>query len=400
MNIKQTSIRDITPYEKNPRKNDNAVKYVANSIREFGFKQPIVVDKNGVIIAGHTRYKAAISLGLFEVPVLYATDLSEEQVKAYRLADNKTGEFATWDMDLLELELNELSEIDFDMDPFGYEDWSEDAEEDDFDVSKALEEVLEPVTKRGDIWKLDRHRLMCGDSTVRSNIAMLMNGNQADLVLTDPPYNVDYEGATKEKLKIQNDNMNDNAFLQFLTDAFSGMHEYSKKGAAIYVFHADSKGYNFRTAFKKAGYQLRQCLIWAKNSMVMGRQDYQWQHEPILYGWKEGSSHRWYGDRKQTTLIRYDKPLSNAEHPTMKPIGLCSYLLLNSSKEGNIILDPFGGSGSTLIACEQKERTCYTIELDERYCDVIIKRWEQYTNKKAELLYEGQKAIPVCDHGR
>ena len=204
-----------------------------------------------------------------------------------------------------------------------------------------------------------------------------MDGQLADLILTDPPYNVDYQGGTKEKLKIQNDKLGDAAFLEFLTAAFERMFEQSKKGAPIYVFHADSEGYNFRTAFKEAGYVLRQCLVWVKNSLVMGRQDYQWQHEPVLYGWKDGAGHAWYGDRKQTTLVRFDKPLRNGEHPTMKPVGLCGYFIGNSSKEGDIVLDSFGGSGSTLIACEQMGRVCYTSELDSKYCDVIVKRYAE-----------------------
>jgi len=258
--------------------------------------------------------------------------------------------------------------------------------EDDFDVEANLPE--EPITKLGDVWMLGKHRLACGDSTSSGAFTKLMNGQQADLVLTDPPYNVDYEGATKDKLKIQNDKMQDEQFLQFLTDAFTRMYEHSKKGAAIYVFHADSEGYNFRTAFKQAGYSLRQCLIWVKNSLVMGRQDYQWQHEPILYGWKDGASHVWYADRKQTTLVEFDRPQKSAEHPTMKPVGLCGYFIANSSKEGDIVLDPFGGSGSTLIACEQTGRTCYIVELDEKYCDVIVKRYETFTGEKGVLLGE------------
>jgi len=233
---------------------------------------------------------------------------------------------------------------------------------------------------------------MCGDATKIKDVERLVDGRHADLVLTDPPYNVDYEGGTKDKLKIQNDKMEDSQFLQFLTDAFTRMNENSKKGAAIYVFHSESEGYNFRSAFKAAGYSLRQCLIWAKNTMVIGRQDYHWQHEPILYGWKEGAKHAWYGDRKQTTLIRYDRPLRNAEHPTMKPVGLCGYLIGNSSKEGDIVLDLFGGSGSTLIACEQLNRICYMMELDPVYVDVIKNRWEHLTGLKAEKTDQGQTA--------
>ncbi|HWQ89511.1 MAG TPA: DNA modification methylase [Desulfitobacteriaceae bacterium] len=390
MIIKDININDIKPYRNNPRKNDQAVAAVAESIKQFGFKVPLVIDKNSKIVAGHTRLKAALQLGIQTVPCLIADDLAEEQIKAFRLADNKTAELADWDFSLLNIELEELSklDLDFSMADFGF-DINSDAEieEDAFDADKAVEEIETPITQRSDVWLLGKHRLLCGDSTSSDDVTNLMNGQQADLVLTDPPYNVDYEGGTKDKLKIQNDKMQDGKFLQFLTDAFTRMYENSKKGAAIYVFHADSEGYNFRSAFKQAGYSLRQCLVWAKNSLVLGRQDYQWQHEPILYGWKDGASHVWYGDRKQTTLIRFDKPQRNADHPTMKPIGLCGYLIGNSSKEGDIVLDPFGGSGSTLMACEQTGRICYTSELDPKYCDVIIRRWEEFTGKKAELLH-------------
>jgi DNA modification methylase len=341
-----------------------------------------------------------VKLGLTEVPVLEAKDLTESQVRAYRLADNKTNEFAEWDVDLLAAELGELELVDFDMQPYGFEDLQKEIEEDDFDLEKAIEEIDIPITKQGDIWLLGRHRLLCGDSTSDSDISKLMDRQEADLVLTDPPYNVNYEGGTKEKMKIKNDNMEDEAFLQFLTDSFDRMYDHSKKGAAIYIFHADSEGYNFRCAFKQAGYQLRQCLVWIKNSMVMGRQDYQWQHEPILYGWKDGASHAWYSDRKQTTLVRFDKPTRSSEHPTMKPIGLCGYFIANSSKEGDLVLDPFGGSGSTLIACEQIGRACYMSELDPKYCDVIIKRFETFTGQKAVRINEGTEALSVSDNGK
>jgi site-specific DNA-methyltransferase (adenine-specific) len=292
---------------------------------------------------------------------------------------------------MLRLEIEELKGLDFNIDVIGFESRELDelfhvpgtAEEDNFDVAAAL--LLPPIAKPGDVWLLGRHRLICGDSTLAETYQSLMKEHEADLVLTDPPYNVDYEGGAKTKLKIQNDKMGDGAFKEFLCQAFSRMYENSKKGAAIYVFHADSEGYNFRAAFREAGYLLRQCLIWVKNSLVMGRQDYQWIHEPILYGWKDGAGHAWYSDRKQTTLIKFDRPQKSAEHPTMKPVGLCGYLIGNSSKEGDLVLDPFGGSGTTLIACDQLGRTCYTVELDPKYCDVIVKRYEQLTGQKAVL---------------
>lgn len=388
MDIQNVPIDSIKPYAKNPRKNDAAVDRVAASIREFGFKQPIVADEDGVIIVGHTRHKAAKKLGLQKVPVLYARDLSPEQAKAYRLADNRTAEFSEWDMELLAGELVGLEE--FDMSRFGFEPPPGAIVEDEAPDPPDI-----PVSRPGDLWQLGRHRLLCGDSTRPECMDKLMGGGAADLVLTDPPYNVDYEGATKDKLRIQNDRMADQAFLAFLSQAFTLMHRYSRSGAPIYVFHADSEGYNFRTAFRQAGYILRQCLVWVKDSMVMGRQDYQWQHEPILYGWKEGTAHAWYGGRKQTTIIEHDRPLRSAEHPTMKPVGLCAYLIRNSSREGDVVLDSFGGSGSTLIACEHTGRTCYTMELDPRYCDVIIGRWEALSNEKAVLLNEGSQAVSI-----
>jgi DNA modification methylase len=270
----------------------------------------------------------------------------------------------------------------------------ENVSEDDFDVDAELQKPI--VSKLGDVWLLGNHRLVCGDSTTEEDIAKLMDNKAAALVLTDPPYNVNYGDKAKmlgnydkghrNTSTILNDNMDDEKFLRFLTDSFSRMYEHSKKGAAIYVFHADSEGYNFRCAFKAAGYSLRQCLIWAKSSLVMGRQDYQWMHEPVLYGWKDGASHAWYSDRKQTTLIHYEKSKQNDVHPTMKPVGLCGYFISNSSKEGDIVLDPFGGSGSTLIACEQMGRACYTAELDPKYCDVIVNRYKEQVRSDSEVF--------------
>lgn len=357
---------------------------------------PIIIGKDNVIVTGHTRLLAAKKLGLETVPCVIADDLTPAQIKAFRIADNKTAEFSEWDDEMLKLEFEELGELDFDLNLTGFDKSEVEkllinggdscAEEDDFDSDKALEEIKNPISQAGDIWLLGRHRLICGDSTSSDDVAKLMNGQQADLVLTDPPYNVDYQGGTKDKLKIQNDKMQDDKFLLFLVSAFKNMYEYSKKGAAIYVFHADSEGYNFRAAFKQAGYHLRQCLIWVKNSLVMGKQDYQWQHEPILYGWKDGASHSWYSDRKQTTLIKYDKPHKNADHPTMKPVGLCGYFIGNSSKEEDIVLDLFGGSGSTMIACEQTGRICYLSELDPKYCDVIVKRYAEQARNVDDIV--------------
>ena len=259
------------------------------------------------------------------------------------------------------------------------------SKEDDFDLEQALNDIEEPRTKPGDVWLLGKHRLMCGDSTKKEDVMHLMNRQVADMILTDPPYNVDYEGKTADALKIENDNMNETEFYNFLLTSFRNMYESIKSGGSIYVFHADTEGLNFRNAFKSCGFKLAQCLVWVKNTFVMGRQDYQWRHEPILYGWKEGAGHYFVDNRKQSTVLEFDKPLRNAEHPTMKPVDLLVYLIKNSSKENHLILDLFAGSGSTLIAAEQVQRNCYAMELDPKYCDVIIKRWENLTGEKAIL---------------
>ena len=384
MDIINSALKDLKPYENNPRKNDDAVKYVAESIKEFGFKVPIVIDKNNVIVAGHTRYKAAKKLKMSEVPCIIADDLTDEQIKAFRLADNKVAEKAEWDFDLLNAELDDI--IDLDMELFGFEDAlqddAEEAVEDEFEV----ELPAEPKSKLGDIYQLGNNRLMCGDSTVLEDVEKLMGGEQADMLLTDPPYNVNYEGKTKDKLKIKNDQMGNDNFRQFLTDAFSNADMVMKPGAVFYIWHADSEGYNFRGACFDAGWTVRQCLIWNKNSMVMGRQDYQWKHEPCLYGWKEGAGHLWASDRKQTTVINFDKPTRNDMHPTMKPIPLFDYQIKNNTKGGDVVLDLFGGSGTTIMACEQNGRRGYSMEYDPRYVDVIVDRWEKFTGAKAVLL--------------
>lgn len=376
INIVYKKIDELKPYKNNPRKNDKAVKAVADSIKEFGFKVPIILDSNMEIIAGHTRLKAAKRLKYKEVPCIIADDLTPDQVRAFRLVDNKVGELAEWDIDLLNIE---LSEIELDLTPFDFkiEKTVNDIEEDEFEV------VLpdEPKAKMGDIYILGNHRLMCGDSTNKDDVRKLMNGNQCDMIFTDPPYNVNYEGGTG--MKIQNDNMLDATFYDFLFSAFDNMFENTKRGGAIYVCHADTEGLNFRNAFKNAGYKLAECLIWVKSALVMGRQDYHWRHEPILYGWKEGAAHYFIDDRTQDTVWEFKKPKKNALHPTMKPLELCAKAIYNSSRSGDIILDLFGGSGSTLIACEQLNRNCYMMELDEKYVDVIIDRWEKYTGRKA-----------------
>lgn len=385
MNIINIELKKIKQYEKNPRKNDEAVGPVAESIKEFGFKCPIILDKDNVIIAGHTRYKAAKQLKLKEVPCIVADDLTEEQIKAFRLADNKVGEIAEWDFDLLNMELESIS---FDMSSFGFnilnEEEEKEIEEDEYDLEEKLKNIEEPKSKYGDIYQLGKHRLMCGDSTKIEDVEKLMNGVKVDLLITDPPYNVNYEGGNG--LKIKNDNMDNDNFRKFLTDAFSTADSVMKEGAVFYIWHADSEGYNFRGACFDNNWKVRQCLIWNKNSMVMGRQDYHWKHEPCLYGWKDGASHLWASDRKQTTILDFDKPTKNAEHPTMKPVKLFDYQIKNNTKKDDIVLDLFGGSGTTLIACEQNGRISYNMELDPKYIDVIIDRWETLTGEKAILL--------------
>ena len=386
MNIVNKKITDLIPYEKNPRKNDEAVKYVAESIKQFGFKVPIVIDKNNVIVAGHTRYKASKKLKLEEVPCIVADDLTEEQIKAYRLADNKVSEKAEWDFDLLGEELEDL--FDFDMTLFGFDDVLEEEStevaEDDFEVNPPEE----PKPKPGDIYQLGVHRLMCGDSTSIDDVEKLMGEAKVDLLITDPPYNVAYEGKTKDALTIENDSMDDGEFRQFLRDAFTAADVVMKEGAVFYIWHADSEGYNFRGACHDIGWQVRQCLIWNKNTMVMGRQDYHWKHEPCLYGWKAGAGHLWASDRKQTTILEFDRPQRNAEHPTMKPVKLFDYQIQNNTKKEDVVLDLFGGSGTTLIACEQNGRKSFTMELDTRYVQVIIERYIKLTGERVFRLNE------------
>jgi len=405
VNIQKISISKINHATYNPRKNlkpgDPEYEKLKRSIEEFGYVEPVIWnERTGNIIGGHQRFKVLVQMGAQEIDCV-VVDLDPDKEKALNVALNKiSGE---WDIPLLTDLLKDLDTNGFDLSLTGFDlpDLNKmfgvpDTKEDDFDAEKALSEINEPKTKVGDVWLLGKHRLICGDSTSPEVIAKLMDSQMADLILTDPPYNVDYEGGTG--LKIKNDKMQDEQFLHFLLEAFKRMHEFSKPGAAAYVFHADSEGYNFRNAFKSAGYTLRQCLIWVKNQLVMGRQDYQWKHEPILYGWKEGASHAWYADRKQTTLVEFDRPQKNPDHPTMKPVGLCGYFIKNSSKEGDIVLDSFGGSGSTLIACDQMNRICYTCELDPKYCDVIVKRAiDQFGNDGSVFLVRDGQKIPYTD---
>lgn len=393
LNVIHLKVSDLIAYENNPRKNDDAVDAVASSIKSFGFKVPVIVDSNNVIIAGHTRVKACKKLGITEVPCVIADDLTEDQIKAFRLADNKTSELAEWDLDKLS---EELKFIEMDMSQFGFEDLEQELDrevlEDEFDENEAVSE--NPYSRKGDIFILGNHKLMCGDSTINDDVKKLVDGKQVDMIFTDPPYNVDYEGSTG--MKIQNDKQKDEDFYNFLSSAFNNMFECVKPGGVIYCCHADTEGLNFRTAFKNAGFKLAECLIWVKNSLVLGRQDYHWRHEPILYGWKEGAGHYFVDDRTQDTIWEYNKPKANNLHPTMKPLELVGKAIKNSSKRNESVLDLFGGSGSTLIACEQIQRNAFLMELDERYVDVIVKRYLRFIQsyEGCYLIRDGEK-IPL-----
>lgn len=398
--IKELNTDDLIPYINNSRTHDETqVNQIAASIKEFGFLNPVIVDAEHGIIAGHGRVMAAKKLNLKTVPCLEANHLTEAQKKAYIIADNKLALNAGWDDAILRVEFEALKELDFDLTLTGFSlDELSDFEieelapeyEEDAD-GEVIEPPAEPKTKEGDVWILGKHRLMCGDSTSIDALEKLCNNQLVDMWLTDPPYNVAYEGKTKEALTIKNDSMGDDDFRQFLRDCYVAADAVMKPGAVFYIWHADSEGYNFRGAAKDANWRVRQYLIWKKSTLVMGRQDYHWKHEPCLYGWKDGAGHLWASDRKQTTILEFDKPSRNGEHPTMKPVDLFLYCLLNNTKGGDIVLDSFGGSGTTMIACEKSGRTGYLMELDPKYCDVIINRWQTLTGKEAILESTGDK---------
>jgi len=396
--IEKISVDKLIPYARNARTHsDEQVAQIAASIREFGFNNPILIADDNTIIAGHGRVMAARKLGLTDAPCIRLSHLSETQRKAYILADNKLALNAGWENSLLSVELEELIGSGFDISLTGFTQEEIDALK-PIEVTEGLtdedavpEVPEEPVTRLGDVWLLGKHRVMCGDSTSITDLERLSAGQLVDIWLTDPPYNVAYEGKTKDALKIQNDSMDDEQFRQFLRDAYVAADTVMKPGAVFYIWHADSEGYNFRGAAKDAGWKVRQCLVWKKQSMVMGRQDYHWKHEPCLYGWKDGAGHLWASDRKQTTILEFDRPSRNGEHPTMKPVALFEYQLLNNTKGGDIVLDSFGGSGTTLIAAEKNGRVARLMELDPKYCDVIVKRWQDFTGKKATLESDGRE---------
>jgi site-specific DNA-methyltransferase (adenine-specific) len=393
MKIINVFVEALIPYAKNSRTHDDAqIAQIAASIKEFGWTNPILVDGDKGIIAGHGRLMAARKLGMTEVPVIELKDLTATQKKAYIIADNRLALNAGWDNQMLTIELNELLEDKFSLELLGFNADELNVLLNPTEVNEGLvdedevpEPPPEPITKLGDVWLMGKHRLMCGDSTQIDQIEKLCNGRQVDMWLTDPPYNVAYEGKTKEALKIKNDSMSNDSFRQFLRDSYVAADVAMKPGAVFYIWHADSEGYNFRGAAFDAGWQVRQCLIWKKSTIVMGRQDYHWKHEPCLYGWKEGAGHLWATDRKQSTILEFDKPSRNGEHPTMKPVALFEYQMLNNTKGGDIILDSFGGSGTTMIAAEKNGRVGYLMEFDPKYCDVIVKRWENFTGKQATL---------------
>jgi len=395
--LEKVNIDKLVPYARNARTHSKEqILQLRSSLREFGFVNPVIVDKDLNIIAGHGRVLAAKEEGITEVPCVFVEHLTEAQKRAYIIADNRLALNAGWDTEMLSVELADLQGVDFDLSLLGFDDSElnkllgniNDVKDDDFDVDSELSRPA--ITKPGDLWLLGRHRLVCGDSTKAETYELLMDGKLANLTVTDPPYNVNYEGAAG---KIKNDNMSGEQFYKFLLDAFTLIEKSMANDASIYVFHADTEGLNFRRAFDDAGFYLSGTCIWKKQSLVLGRSPYQWQHEPILFGWKKSGKHMWFSDRKQSTVWEFDKPKKNADHPTMKPVPLVAYPILNSSMTGCIVLDPFGGSGSTLIACEQTGRICCTAELDEKFCDVIVKRYIEQTrsSESVYLMRDGMK---------
>ena len=382
MNIEKKNVKDLLPADYNPRKDlkpgDPEYEKLKRSIEQFGYVEPVIWNENtGRVVGGHQRLKVLTDMGITEVDVV-VVDMDTEKEKALNIALNKiSGE---WDTEKLALVIADLQGTDFDVsltgfDPEELEDLFRDdvkggVKEDDFDVEAELKKPT--FSKAGDLWMLGEHRLFCGDSTKPETFDLLMNGKKANLVVTDPPYNVDYKGSAG---KIKNDSMAEDQFEQFLLAAYQQMEAAMADDASIYVFHSDSHGLAFRKAFEEAGFYLSGCCIWKKQSLVLGRSPYQWQHEPVLFGWKKKGKHQWYTGRKESTIWEFDKPKKNKDHPTMKPIALVSYPIMNSTMTGCLVIDPFGGSGSTLIACEQTGRVCYTVELDEKFCDVIVRRY-------------------------
>jgi DNA modification methylase len=395
--IESIPLEALIPYANNSRTHsDVQVAQIAASIREFGFTNPVLIDRDGTIVAGHGRVLAARKLGFDAVPCIRLGHLTPAQVKAYVIADNKLALNAGWDEELLKIELKGLEDEGFDLSLTGFspeelaEMLVEFTAEGKTDPDDVPEPKGEPVTRLGDLWLMGNHRLHCGDSCSVEAVAKLMNGDKADLWITDPPYNVGYTGGTEDKLEIMNDEMDNDSFRTFLRAAYTAADQNLRAGAVFYIWHADTEGYNFRGAAVDIGWKLRQTLIWVKNALVLGHSNYQWKHEPCIYGWTNGEAHLWNGDRKQTTVLDFKKPQRNGEHPTMKPVELFAYQIANSSNPGQLVLDSFGGSGTTMIACEQSGRKSRLMELDPHYCDVIIRRWQNFTGKKAILESSGK----------
>jgi DNA modification methylase len=420
MKLEKIAISKLTLDLNNARAHDDKnLKAIEGSLTEFGQRKPIVIDQNNVIVAGNGTVTAAKALGWTEIEaVRVPADWDADRIKAFALADNRTAELATWNQEVLEQQLRELEEAGIEVAGFGFEV----PDIPILDIETFEDEYPEEITRRsklGDVWQLGNHRVVCGDSCDPQVVKTALSDRQADCVFTDPPYNVAYEGGTKDKLTIQNDDMGDEEFSQFLFKFYSAAIQNTKEGGPIYVCHADSAGEAFRHNMESSGWLLKQCLIWVKDRLVLGRQDYNWQHEPILYGWKPGAAHAWYGPFTNTTVMEFEKtdytkmnkaellevleqafqsssvvrekrPTKNDIHPTMKPISLVSRLLKNSCVKGDIVLDQFGGSGSTLIACEQLGLQAAIVELDPKYVDAILQRWENFTGQKAELVNDGR----------
>ena len=395
------SIDKLVPYVNNARTHSaEQILKLRSSLREFGFVNPIIIDREFNVIAGHGRLMAAKEEGIEEVPCVFVDYLTDAQKKAYILADNRMAMDAGWEDELFKIEMEELQNLGYDLeftgfdekelaDLFGVDD--KEVKEDEFDLTAALEKAS--FVERGDVWFVGKHKLMCGDATSSEDVAKLMEDKKANLILTDPPYNVAFKSS--DGLTIQNDSMDNNDFYEFLYLAFKNMADHLENGGAAYVFHADTEGLNFRKAFIDAGFHLAGCCIWVKDSLVLGRSDYQWQHEPVLYGFLQNGKHPWYSDRKQTTIWNFDKPKKNSNHPTSKPLDLLAYPINNSTQANAIVIDTFGGSGSTLMACEQMNRICYTMELDEKYASVILRRYVEDTNdsENVYVIRDGVKIL-------
>ena len=398
-------IEKLIPYVNNARTHSpEQITKLRSSLREFGFVNPVIVDRDFNIIAGHGRVMAAKEEGIKQVPCVYADYLTEAQKKAYIIADNRMAMDAGWDEELLRVELEALDAADFDLAMTGFDekeladlfsdDTDSEAEDDDFDLTAALEKAA--FVEPGDVWIVGKHRLVCGDATSKEDVEKLMDGKKANMLLTDPPYGVSFKSSSG--LTIKNDSMKNEEFYNFLKASFDAVVEHMEKGGVGYVFHADTEGLNFRQAFVDAGFHLAGCCIWVKDSLVLGRSDYQWQHEPVLYGFLQNGSHPWFSDRKQTTIWNFKKPKRNENHPTSKPLDLLGYPIGNSTQENAIVVDTFGGSGSTMMACEQMNRVCYMMELDPKYASVILRRYVEDTGDVENVyVYRNEKKIPYSE---